>query len=1251
MFNQISHRRTRGRAARARNARAWRRPSVEGLEARTLLSTLFVDDAWSSALDGAEVAEGKVFGDNAFATIQSAIVKAVSGDEIDVAAGTYTGAVSIGKSLTIMGAGSGEGGTILNVADLSSAYAVSISASDVSFGGMTVTAAGSAVQPTYGVNASGTSGLTLTDLAVVSMTKSGVNLNGVTDFTITNVASRDNGGAGFFLQDAKRGTLTDVTTSGNAWTGLGLSTAGRYHAIGVEEITVNGASTFGEAATDNGGVMIEESSWNGTAYDPTNPCPITFSTNAADGADVTFAMDQPLDYALSGPQDDEWSARYRFYETAEQGMAAAAGDPTHFLDHDRTLATVGAFGDARTFLVAPVPAMSIQAAIDAAAAGDTVQIAAGTYTGAISIAKPLNVAGADATTTTLDVSAATSAYGVSIKSDGVSLSGLTITGATDNATLKYGVNAAGVANLALSDLVVASMPKSGVNLNGVTDFTITNVASRDNDGAGFFLQDAKRGTLTDVTTSGNAWTGLGFSTSGRYFPIGVEEITVNGASTFGEAATANGGVMMEESSWDGSAYDPTNPYPITFSTNASDGADVTFAMDQSLNYVLSGPQDDEWSVRRLFFETAEQGMAAAAGDPTHFLDHDRTLATVGAFGEARTFLVAPVSTMSIQAAIDAAAAGDTVQVGAGTYSENLAISQPITLRADGDARLQPSSGAAVTISAVGSDVSPTLARGFWIQGGDVGVAIQGTASHVTIESNVITGNGTGVQVDPGATNVQVHWNRIVDNTGSALANQAEDAVDAALNWWGSNDGPGGSVSGLVDSSPYIVLTLSNPGPILVGGSAAVTADLNHDSDGNDVSGLGSIPGVPDVGFSATLGGVSPDLAVLTDGQATSTFTAGLGSGQASVTATVDGAEAQVAFDVIAPSLSISGPATVNQGDVYTLTLTAGADAGVVSRWWIDWGDGSDPEEIAGSPATATHAYSTDPRSYVISARAETSLGVQNATDQVTVAVVNVGPSVAIASGPTSVDQGTQAAFTAVGSDPGGVVGYAWSASLGGVVVATGSGASFAFTPAAPGGYIVSVTATDAQGASAVASQALDVANVNPTLDLTAIPGRVDLGAPITLSASATDPNPNAALAYSWVVRRNGVVEAVGEGPALTFTPGVIGVYEVFVQVSDGEGGVATQSTSFEAAPLPTGPLPPVAERLVRGVVTLATIQTQRQEMRLGMLTTRFEARPSPMLQRMIQRTIRMRDQIQVMAARRVARIQRLADLMTLRRGR
>lgn len=148
MFNQVSDEKSPTRAggvwhrtphARGRSRRLL---SIEGLEARALLATMFVDDDWADSVIGDVVAEDKVFGTNAFATIQAAIAGAAAGDEIDVAAGAYTGALSISKPLTIVGAGASE--TTLNLSGVTSNQAVSITASGVSLAGLLIAGASTA---------------------------------------------------------------------------------------------------------------------------------------------------------------------------------------------------------------------------------------------------------------------------------------------------------------------------------------------------------------------------------------------------------------------------------------------------------------------------------------------------------------------------------------------------------------------------------------------------------------------------------------------------------------------------------------------------------------------------------------------------------------------------------------------------------------------------------------------------------------------------------------------------------------------------------------------------------------------------------------------------------------------------------------------------------------------------------------------------------------------------------------------------
>ena len=71
--------------------------------------------------------------------------------------------------------------------------------------------------------------------------------------------------------------------------------------------------------------------------------------------------------------------------------------------------------------------------------------------------------------------------------------------------------------------------------------------------------------------------------------------------------------------------------------------------------------------------------------------------------------------------------------------------------------------------------------------------------------------------------------------------------------------------------------------------------------------------------------------------------------------------ASVALNVtnVAPTIAVSGNATVNEGSVYTLNLGAVTDPGsdAVFRYLINWGDGA-TDDVEGNPAntTRTHTY-------------------------------------------------------------------------------------------------------------------------------------------------------------------------------------------------------------------------------------------------------------------------------------------------------
>lgn len=128
------------------------------------------------------------------------------------------------------------------------------------------------------------------------------------------------------------------------------------------------------------------------------------------------------------------------------------------------------------------------------------------------------------------------------------------------------------------------------------------------------------------------------------------------------------------------------------------------------------------------------------------------------------------------------------------------------------------------------------------------------SSDATIEQNTIAGSGgAGILVrDHAYTGLMtVRFNRIVDSvSGHGLVNDAvndgpDTQIDARLNWWGCNSMPrgagcdhlAGAAIGRISFAPWLVLSIgSEPSDILAGQHATIVASLQRDSSGGTPGG-------------------------------------------------------------------------------------------------------------------------------------------------------------------------------------------------------------------------------------------------------------------------------------------------------------------------------------------------------------------------------------------------------------------------------
>lgn len=290
---------------------------------------------------------------------------------------------------------------------------------------------------------------------------------------------------------------------------------------------------------------------------------------------------------------------------------------------------------------------TIEAALAAAADNDLITIGAGAYNppGTLNVTRPLTLTGAGSALVTINIPAA-GGYGFFVGADDVTLSGFTL--AANAANQSYPIHASGTGNLPggydnldISDVVISgNHRRAGLDIHGYSDVTVTDVTSRDAYGGnGVQLTGVVGATLSNVTTLNNAWGSIAIYCS-QYMPRASANIAIDGDS----CVLAEKNVFVEDG------------YSLV-STNIS----VT-----GYEYMVRNPVHRVGGELYFFYQdTLADAVALAIA-----LDG----AAVGSYVQLLTggpFVVE--NGMHIQPAIDAAAAGGAITVGAGTYEEQLYI--------------------------------------------------------------------------------------------------------------------------------------------------------------------------------------------------------------------------------------------------------------------------------------------------------------------------------------------------------------------------------------------------------------------------------------------------------------------------------------------------------------------------------------------------------------------------------------------------
>jgi filamentous hemagglutinin family protein len=520
---------------------------------------------------------------------------------------------------------------------------------------------------------------------------------------------------------------------------------------------------------------------------------------------------------------------------------------------------------------------SIQRGIDIAAAGNTVNVADGTYVIAsgggnyLHITKALSLVGQSEAGTIIDASAA-STYGIRVQADDVSLSDFTVKGPTS--TGGYGIKVEPLAgaivdpnnrlvDFSIADVTIKDSYKTGLDLNGVNGATIDGVTvTGATHGNGVALTDTANATLTNVSTSGNAWGGLALYQTNNTYNQQVNDISVDASNSFGEA---NGVYLEDESaSLDFGSLTVDGYNYAAHNTDASDA--YTW-----LQTTVSGAAD-RLQGAGVLASGYVNGWTGSASDNAFHVGH-----TSG--GDA----------MSINAALANSTAGSTINVGSGAYGEDVVVAGARKIAFNGSTLNSYTQNVA---SAIGGGVSAvngfflnaatTLLSNTTLNGAVTAQSIDGSTAGgqaLTINggSNAVALGNLGATTRLGATNVtgttslngSVYKANALTFNGPATLTQVLTTFDTSAS--GGNVTFTGNIFGTTDSLQSVAFTTGH-------------GDISLQNAGTNSIWLGSMVVAGD-DFSAASVYVNGYVSVLTGNQ---TFTSTTLNSKGGVNSSVGG---------------------------------------------------------------------------------------------------------------------------------------------------------------------------------------------------------------------------------------------------------------------------------------------------------------------------------------------------------------------------
>jgi filamentous hemagglutinin family protein len=826
------------------------------------------DDSTVTAVDDFNLGNGLGNARQPLKTIQSGINAVVKGGTVQVRAGTYTVAstLNVNKSVTLDGAG--EAQTLIDARGVTGNYGMYVTADDVTLSGFSLYGPSNDVGTAYGIKVSpgGSADARLRNFTIRNVTSRGagraeLDLNGVDGALIDNVTLNgarvsdgvETKGAGLQLTDSANVRVRNTTSLNNIWGGLAIYQANTYYNQQVNNITVEGNNHFNElnpvylqdqsASKDFGALSIA-----GFDYAVRNA---TANTDSSQYTWLQATKQKAYDFAVnSSSANPSYSASAGYIQgwngsTTTQNFEVGVGNL--------------AGGGTR--------AMSINTAVNQADSGAQVNVAAGTYAESVNITKALTLDGAGAGQSILDPTSGNAVTvsgniganstvvidgftfrdaptaGVSVESNTV-LGQLTVQNSEFRGNGVFGFTANGSATAGIPGLANVSLLNSTFEGNGAPSANATSLGQGDI----HFNYYNGNATLKDLTITGNTeHTGIHFrgyhnASTNAVYDAGTwvfDNITLAGSflRPSGSAGTWNPGgpghaihlfeygsmanvsfnnVRLNQTVGHGMFLEGLSStlnignttFGVPDRTVTGTGTSPTYSMN-----IVSGANSQN-NVKTNVDATHAIFTGASNGfDIEDRVGHALDVSGLGLVTWNTGNVYVTQSSGSIQRGVDAAAIGSTINVGTGSYTEQVSMNKANqTLKGVDGAKLEvPDLSVVNGVDAITIKANNVTVEGMEIAGPinapyydyyatskpnvSRGIVVKSGATGFTLRNNNIHDVRTGILIDGNnGTGNTVSGNRI-ENTKSGISVQYTGGAGIAIennregdvgNEWGLN---------------------------------------------------------------------------------------------------------------------------------------------------------------------------------------------------------------------------------------------------------------------------------------------------------------------------------------------------------------------------------------------------------------------------------------------------------------------------------